>query len=157
MILFMLGDTVAHTMELRLAPKSYTAACLEFPEWKLSNLATIFIVGPTVTKCLNVSNFSPEKPCFWVMMINYPGLGGYQEIIVKIEYNILRAGFGSRLIIDTLAYTRINLYVTTQVWTYNNHTYSCRHIPTTCACNRVIYSHYYVHCCILKNFWKTSR
>ena len=72
-------------MELRQAPKSYTVACLEFPGCKLSNVATIIIFGPTVTKCKNLSNFSPEKAGFWVMLINYPGLGGYQEIIVKKE------------------------------------------------------------------------
>ena len=48
-----LGDGVAHTTVLRQAPKSYTAACPEFPGCNLPNMATVVIFGSTVTKCLN--------------------------------------------------------------------------------------------------------
>ena len=92
-IFSMLGDTVAHTTELRQARKSYTAACPEFPGCKLPNMTTVIISG------------------FWAMMVNDPALGMYQEIIVKREEQILRAGPGSRPIIDTLAYTLVNLHM----------------------------------------------
>ena len=99
---------MAHTTELRQAPKSYTAACPEIPGCNLPNMATVIIFGSTVMKFLNLLTFRPEKAGFLAMMVNDPGLGVYQEMIVKREEQILRAGPGSQPIIDTLAYTSFN-------------------------------------------------